>query len=472
MLIDFSKCTQTYGNFRTMSAGLPAATFKNTPIAVLIYIHRMQPAMSMRLRIGVDSSNYIYYSFQSAASMLVEGWNVCLCHTSEAIGVGGTPNGQFSFQGGISDGWYIGAGSFNPNSNAATINYVAIEFLTYGSGIGNSRSYAWVEGIYVGGKDKPRLTIGFDIQGPGLDLAKQTMEKYGLLGYAAVPTGNGNPGNPAYLWTAADVDRMQSLYAAGWDIIQHSVGHNSMGTLSDDGALAAEFESCREQLIAIGCPAGADLMATPNGSWSNRVIALAARAGVRWMRHVNSAPMLVSRGLIGLSNPLIQGATSFANQTDAVRSLAYIDLLIQYGASGHAYTHGIIVGASDPINTNVAVFDAICAGIAARVALGQIEVVTPSAFVRDSAPPVIDSILANPSRLSLVANTSPFDLINTSYKPLRFVISGGTVSAIAYSRDGSTFDSTGQTAGQFDVAPGDRLRITYTAAPTIIQYAI
>lgn len=182
--------------------------------------------------------------------------------------------------------------------------------------------------------------------------------------------------------------------------------------------------------------------------------------------------MLVSRGLIGLANPLIQGATSFANQTDAVRSLAYIDLLIQYGASGHAYTHGVIVGASDPINTNVAVFDAICAGLAARVALGQIEVVTPSAFVRDSAPPVIDSILANPSRLSLVANTSPFDLINTSYKPLRFVISGGTVSAIAYSRDGSTFDSTGQTAGQFDVAPGDRLRITYTAAPTIIQYAI
>ena len=214
------------------------------------------------------------------------------------------------------------------------------------------------------------------------------------------------------------------------------------------------------------------LMATPNGSYSNRLVAIAAKAGIRWMRHVTNAPMLVSCGLIGTANPLIQGAFALSNLSDTTKFTAYLDLLELYGCSGHLYTHGIISGASDSVNTNVTVFDAMCAILAARVAAGRIEVPSITSFVRDSAPPNIDSILAPPSRLALVPAASPFDLINTGYKPLRHQISGGTVSAITYSRDGTTFDSVGQTSGQFDVNPGDRLRITYTVAPTVIQYSI
>ena len=474
IMLNFANASQTYGNYRNSAAALAATTFKNKTIAIIVYVHRMQAAMSVRLRIGTDTANWIYYTFQSAANMLVEGWNTLLCHTSEAIGVNAAPNGQLSFQTGytVLDAWYVGAGTFDPNINGATINYVAVEFLGYGGAVGDSRTFAWLEGIYTGGKDKPRFTIGFDIQGAGLDLAKSTMDKYGLIGYAAVPTGNGSPANPTYLWSAADVSRMQALYAAGWPIIQHSVSHTSLGTFSDDGMLTAEFEACREQLIAIGCPAGADLMATPNGSWSNRLVAVAAKAGIRWMRHVNNAPMLVSRGLVGTANPLIQGAMTLANLTDTVKFVAYLDLLELYGCSGHGYTHGITNGASDSLNTNVIVFDAMCAILAARRDASRIEVPAITSLVRDSAPPNIDSILAPPSRLALVPAASPFDLINTGYKPLRHQISGGTVSAITYSRDGSTFDSVGQTSGQFDVNPGDRLRITYTVAPTVIQYSI
>ena len=474
ILLNFANSSQTYGSYRNVATALPATTFKNKPIAILVYVHRMQPTMSVRFRIGTDTGNWIYYTFQSAVNMLVEGWNTLICHTSEAIGVGAAPNGQLSFQTGASvqDAWYVGAGSFDPNTNGATINYVAVEFLTFGGAVGDSRSFAWLEGIYTGGKDKPRVTIGFDIHGSGLDLAKTTMDKYGLVGYAAVPTGNSVPANPQYLWAAADVARMQALYAAGWPIIQHSVSHNSLGSYSDDGMLMAEFEACREQLIAIGCPAGADLMATPNGSYSNRLVAIAAKAGVRWMRHVINAPMLVSRGLIGMANPLIQGAFTLANLSDVVRFTAYLDLLELYGCSSHLYTHGIINGASDSLNTNVTVFDAMCAILAARVAAGRIEVPSITSFVRDSAPPNIDSILAAPSRLSLVPAASPFDLINTGYKPLMYIISGGTVTAISYSRDGSQFDVSGMLMGTFDVNPGDRLRITYTVAPTVIQYSI
>ena len=471
IMFDFSKATQLYGNFRNLAAGLSAATLKNTTIAVVMYVHRLQANMSVRLRIGTDTANWIYYNFQNSAAMLIEGWNTLLVHTGEAIGAGNAPNGQLSFQGNVPDAWVVGAGSFDPATNNATINYVAVEFVGFGPAIGNSRTFAWLEGVYVGGKDKPKLTIGFDIQTNGLDLAKTIMDKYGLVGYAAVPTGNGVPANPSYVWLAPDVGRLQALYASGWDIIQHSVSHNSMGAYADEAMLIAEIETTRAQIISIGCPAGADLFATPNGSYSNRLVSLASKAKILWMRHVINAPMLIPRGLGGMANPLIQGAASFANEANAVKTLAYVDLMIQYGASGHIYSHAILVGGSG-INTDSVVFEAICAGIKARVDAGLIEVVTPSAFVRESAAPGNDSFLANPSRLSLVAGTSPFDLFNTGYKPLRFVISGGTVSAITFSRDGTNFDSTSVVAGTFDVNPGDRLRITYTVAPTIIQYSI
>jgi hypothetical protein len=47
------------------------------------------------------------------------------------------------------------------------------------------------------------------------------------------------------------------------------------------------------------------------------------------------------------------------------------------------------------------------------------------------------------------------------------IVSGGTVSAIAFSRDGVTFYNVGQTSGMFLLNAADQLRITYTVVPTV-----
>lgn len=47
------------------------------------------------------------------------------------------------------------------------------------------------------------------------------------------------------------------------------------------------------------------------------------------------------------------------------------------------------------------------------------------------------------------------------------IVSGGTVSAIAFSRDGVTFYNVGQVAGMFLLNAADQLRITYTVLPTV-----
>lgn len=47
------------------------------------------------------------------------------------------------------------------------------------------------------------------------------------------------------------------------------------------------------------------------------------------------------------------------------------------------------------------------------------------------------------------------------------LITAGTVSLVEFSRDGVTFYSYGTTSGQFALNSADRLRVTYTVAPTM-----
>ena len=448
-----------YGNIRNSAAGLTGLAGKT--IALLVYWHKLNTDSTITLRIGANTSNYLTYRWGADENLLQEGWNILLVNTAEAIGTNAV--GQRHFQSGTNTGFSVAAGSY---TFATQADYVAIEVI----GMKTQRdSHVWVEGMYIGGRDKPRITIGFDIQTSGLDLAKSTMDKYGFKGYAAVPTANGNSAAPAYLWDSGAVVRLQSLYSDGWDIIQHSVSHNSMGLYSDEGMLLAEFEGCRQQLAAIGCTRAQNFFATPNGSTSNRVVALAAEAGVKWIRNVNRGKMLNSVGLCGAENPFNIGCFEMANRADTVEFQAYIDLLIQYGACGHLYTHGVISGASDSLNTNVTVFDSMMAYLKAKADAGLIEIVTPSKWLALSAAPNPRVNLALPSRINVVPGASPYSHINTGYEDMLLLVSGGTVSAIEYSRDGTTFDVTGETSGAFVISPGDRVRIAYTVAPTVVQ---
>lgn len=47
------------------------------------------------------------------------------------------------------------------------------------------------------------------------------------------------------------------------------------------------------------------------------------------------------------------------------------------------------------------------------------------------------------------------------------IVSGGTVSQIRFSRDGTTFYNVGATAGMFALSAADRLEVTYSVAPTL-----
>jgi hypothetical protein len=80
------------------------------------------------------------------------------------------------------------------------------------------------------------------------------------------------------------------------------------------------------------------------------------------------------------------------------------------------------------------------------------------------APPPQNYGLA-PSAITVTA--SPFTYINQTGVTADVIVSGGTVSQIEFSRDGATFFGVGVTSGMLMLSPYDRLRVTYTAAPTM-----
>lgn len=68
----------------------------------------------------------------------------------------------------------------------------------------------------------------------------------------------------------------------------------------------------------------------------------------------------------------------------------------------------------------------------------------------------------------LTLGASPFDYTAVIRGQLN--IAGGTVSAVALSRDGTTFYSAGLTAGFVQMDAGDIARVTYSVAPTLTYF--
>jgi len=68
---------------------------------------------------------------------------------------------------------------------------------------------------------------------------------------------------------------------------------------------------------------------------------------------------------------------------------------------------------------------------------------------------------------AITPGASPYTFQNTNTYPADVIVSGGTVSAVAFSRDNVTFYTVGQINGMFALSPYDFLRVTYMLVPTM-----
>ena len=80
---------------------------------------------------------------------------------------------------------------------------------------------------------------------------------------------------------------------------------------------------------------------------------------------------------------------------------------------------------------------------------------------------------AQPTRAAVTPNTltvgaSPYTYINNTGAPVDVMISGGGISKLQFTRNGTSFYSTGSFYGMFTLSPWDAIKVTYVAAPTMV----
>ncbi len=63
----------------------------------------------------------------------------------------------------------------------------------------------------------------------------------------------------------------------------------------------------------------------------------------------------------------------------------------------------------------------------------------------------------------VTVGTSPY--VYSAVKRGSMIVSGGTVSLIEFSRDGTTFYDMGQISGTFPLNASDQIRVTYSVTP-------
>lgn len=73
---------------------------------------------------------------------------------------------------------------------------------------------------------------------------------------------------------------------------------------------------------------------------------------------------------------------------------------------------------------------------------------------------------------AITVSASPFTYQNGDLLPQDVIVSGGTVSVIAWSLDNVTFFTTGLTAGRFHLESGEFLKVTYSVLPTMTKVAL
>ena len=434
----------------------PAISFSGgRRIGILVYAHRLNPTTAIRLRVGTDASNYMYYNWATIENTLVEGWNWLVIHSQDT--------GQIrKIQTGVTmAGWQVGAGTYNFDTTPAT--YLAIE-------VRNMRApnypILWVSSIFAdGGEALPAITLGLDIT-TGYELAESILDKYGMAGYLAT-------GLAPY---ATGIDYVR-LYDKGWDIIGHTGRHQNIGTYIERDEIHSELQTARVQARTLGLHRGADLFASPNGNWSNKSIYVLAKAGFKWHRAVNNAPVTQYDTSVGHLNPLTQGGFTCGGSTLAELIAKASTLLETYKANCHFYTHAVVPGGDGtnwPADTSTMyeyTFNGFIEWLAQKRDAGLCQVITPSKYVKLSGGEnrlAFDGFRMLNS-IDIVLSASPSVVSNPTNLPVTFAVSGGTVSGIEFSYDGTNYISTGMTAGMIHAEPGCSIRITHTAAPTVKQ---
>lgn len=221
----------------------------------------------------------------------------------------------------------------------------------------------YLDSIWTGWDTEPQVILGADaLETDVTDYVLPLFEQYGWVGYVAVPARVYASGSTILAdLTAADgytdmVARADALKAAGWDFINHTLNHRSLGTLTSAAEIAYEILGVQPIYAATGCTKGNEFYASPNSSTSRLAEKVVAGCGMQVQRHaVKQNVAITPWGIpntnhIGASGAGSAASGGYCSITDgAVTNVIGLqinsklriltDIMIAYGATWFPFWH-------------------------------------------------------------------------------------------------------------------------------------
>lgn len=186
-----------------------------------------------------------------------------------------------------------------------------------------------LDSLWTGFSSRAAVVLGCDQAAQSCaDIALPIFQQYGWKGYVCSPRGVlPNPTTATYADMAADASYanmvsarttypvLGTLYDAGWDAINHSWTHRSLGYLTNPGEIQMEIERARAWLAGSGLPRGGEFYASPNSNTSRLSEAVIAGCGMALQRHAKK----INNSLTpwGFDNPGYLGAYDIGSQSTA-----------------------------------------------------------------------------------------------------------------------------------------------------------
>ena len=249
---------------------------------------------------GANDTNALFVSFNS--NQLREGWNFLKFVQREpaAYTSGGGATEYHPF--GVSVTSY-GTGA-DTNLVSGSIQRMRIDTRNL------SGATLYFDSIWTGWDSTPQVVLGNDGGVNLVEYALPIFQNYGWVGYGAFPfnvVDSGTSNNTLQTAPSSGSDSIAAaVYAAGWDIINHSATHPSLGTYTSDAAVAYQVDAAKNYWIEKGYIRGSEFYASPQSSSSRLSEAVIKARGYKLQRHARKWNTSVTPW--GLDNPQFVGS--------------------------------------------------------------------------------------------------------------------------------------------------------------------
>jgi peptidoglycan/xylan/chitin deacetylase (PgdA/CDA1 family) len=249
---------------------------------------------------------------------------------------------------------YVNTTYWQKSPGVARIRYSISEFSLYGnpylSNINTMRiSFSGTDGNYASlgiysisynARSIPKVVLTFDDGWQdNYDHAFPILEEYGIKATTYAVSDFVQGSNPDYMRGAT----LDQLYAAGWDIGNHSSNHAKYGyDVTDPAIMASYFNDCRNYLLGRGYTRSAGFICYPDGKWDDDLAQEVENTGFSSARTtvegLNAQPFT---NLFKLRQMTVGQATTFGvdNSVDDIK--ASIDKAISSGQTLYVMMHRV-----------------------------------------------------------------------------------------------------------------------------------